>query len=73
VILHYDAGCGCTQPILLADYFKAILTGRNLPTDLNEQARGSRFYGQYDNSSPSGVRRPDLLPGTEMQFAFEPQ
>ena len=38
VILHYDANSGTTQPILLADYFKAILTGENLPSDLAEQA-----------------------------------
>lgn len=73
VILHYDAACRCTQPILLADYFKAILTGRNLPPDLEEQARGSRFYAQYDNAAPNGVRRPDLLPHTDLRFAFEPQ
>jgi beta propeller repeat protein len=73
VILHYDASCGCTQPILLADYFKNILMGQNLPPDLEAQASGSRFYAQYDNASPNGVRRPESLPGTNMQFAFEPQ
>lgn len=73
VILHFDAGCGSTQPILVADYFKAIVTGRNLPPDLDEQARGSRFYAQYDRAASNGVRRPDLLPGTDMRFAFEPQ
>jgi beta propeller repeat protein len=73
VILHYDAGCGCTQPILLADYFKSILMGEGLPPDLDDQARGSRFYGQYDNAAPNGVRRPDLLPSTDLRFAFERQ
>ncbi|MDP8923463.1 MAG: hypothetical protein M3O34_11375 [Chloroflexota bacterium] len=73
VILHYDANCGCTQPILLADYFKAILAGRDLPPDLEEQARDSRFFAQYDNANPDGVRRPDLLPGTNLRSAFEPQ
>ena len=73
VILHYDTGCGCTQPILLADYFKSILMGQALPPDLDEQARGSRFYAQYDNTAPTGVRRPDLLPGTDLRFTFEPQ
>jgi hypothetical protein len=33
-IMHYDAGCGCTQGLLLADYLKALLTGDNLPGDL---------------------------------------
>ena len=73
VILHYDAACDCTEPILLADYFKAILTGRDLPPDLAEQAQGSRFFAQYDNTAPNGVRRPDLLPGTDLRFAFERQ
>jgi hypothetical protein len=73
VILHYDASCGCTQPILLADYFKNILMGKNLPPDLEAQANGSRFYAQYDNAAPNGVRRPETLPGTDMRFAFEPQ
>src|SRR5690606_37856561 len=31
VIFHYDATCSCTQPSLLAGYFKAILTGENVP------------------------------------------
>jgi hypothetical protein len=26
-IMHYDAGCQCTQGLLLADYFKSIITG----------------------------------------------
>ena len=73
VILHYDAGCGCTQPILLADYFKAILMGENLPPDLAEQASTSRFFAQYNNAAPHGVNRPDQLPGTELLFAFQPQ
>src|SRR6185503_17830718 len=38
-IMHYDKGCGCTQGLLLADYFKAILTRKNLPGDLAEQAK----------------------------------
>lgn len=73
VILHYDAGCGCTQPVLLADSFKAIITGQDLPPDLAEQARGSRFFAQYDNAAANGLRRPDLMPGTDLLFAFERQ
>ena len=73
VIFHYDAGCGCTQPILLADYFKSILMGQGLPPDLAEQAQGSHFFGQYDNAAPNGVNRPAELPETDLRFAFEPQ
>ena len=71
VILHYDAACGCTQPILLADYFKAILTGENLPPDLIEQASPSPFFAQYNPAAPRGLNRPAQLPGTDMLFAFE--
>jgi hypothetical protein len=71
VILHYDATSGVTQPVLLADYFKAILTGESLPTDLAEQASGSRFFMQYNSAMPLGLNRPAQLPGTDMLFAFE--
>jgi len=71
-IMHYDDSCGCTQGLLLADYFKAILTGANLPPDLAEQAQGSRFYRQYDNSQPDGLRQPELLPASNLHNAFEP-
>jgi polysaccharide biosynthesis protein PslG len=39
--MHYDKGCRCTQGLLLADYFKALLTGDLLPADLAAQAAGS--------------------------------
>jgi hypothetical protein len=40
-IMHYDKGCGCTQGLLLADYFKGLLTGELLPADLAAQAASS--------------------------------
>ncbi len=40
-VMHYDRGCHCTQGMLLADYFKALLTGVRLPDDLAAQAAGS--------------------------------
>ncbi|MBI3972252.1 MAG: cellulase family glycosylhydrolase [Chloroflexi bacterium] len=69
-IMHYDAATGATQGLLLADYLKAILTGENLPPDLDEQARTSRFYRQYDPRRPGSVARPLELPGTDMTGAF---
>jgi YVTN family beta-propeller protein len=72
-IMHYDAGCNCTQAILLADYLKAIITGANLPGDLDAQAQSSPYYKQYNNAQPNGLNRPAQLPTTSMQFAFEPQ
>jgi polysaccharide biosynthesis protein PslG len=40
-VMHFDRGCKCTQGLLLADYFKALLTGVRLPEDLAAQASGS--------------------------------
>jgi hypothetical protein len=57
-ILHYDASTGVTHGILLADYLKSILTGQNVPTDLQQQASESRFYSQYAPGQPGWLARP---------------
>ena len=57
-IMHYDATCTCTQGLLLADYFKSILTGQNLPPDLQQEAQTSRYYRQYDPTRPLSIARP---------------
>jgi photosystem II stability/assembly factor-like uncharacterized protein len=72
-IMHYDATCVCTNGILLADYLKAIITGRNLPADLATQAAGSPFMRQYDSSKPGWIARPEQIPGTNLTGAFEQQ
>ena len=69
-IMHYDKACGCTQGLLLADYFKALLTRRNLPGDLAEQARSSKLLGQYAPGQPSNLARPADLPGSDLSNAF---
>jgi Mannosyl-glycoprotein endo-beta-N-acetylglucosaminidase len=51
-IMHYDAGCRCTQGLLLADYLKALLTGQNLPADLAAQAQTSPLYRAAVSGSP---------------------
>jgi hypothetical protein len=33
-----------TQRLLLADYFKAIITGQNLPPDLDKESQGTKYY-----------------------------
>jgi TolB protein len=71
-ILHYDAATGLTQPVLLADYLKDVLRGR-APADLADQMAGSRFLGQYDPEWPLALRRPEVLPDTDLCGAFEPQ
>ena len=72
-IMMYDAGCTCTQGILLSDYFKSILTGVNLPADLDQEARNSPFYHQYDSSQPNWVHNATTLPNTDLTNAFTPQ
>ncbi|MGE5619124.1 MAG: hypothetical protein ACM3US_07685 [Sphingomonadaceae bacterium] len=70
-ILHYDASTGATQGLLLADYLKSIIIGERLPPDLEEQARASRFFRQYDPTRPGHVARPQELPGTNLVGAFD--
>ncbi len=72
-IMMYDAGTGLTQGILLADYLKAIITGQDLPSDVNQEAQASPFLGQYDPSMPKWVHNQSLLPGTDFTNAFTPE
>jgi hypothetical protein len=69
-IMHYDAACRCTQGLLLADYFKALITGEGLPPDLEQQARTSAFLRQYGANGQNGVNRPAALPDTDLRQAF---
>ncbi len=69
-IMHYDKTTGTTQGLLLGDYLKAIITGVNLPPDLAAQAKGSRFFLQYNPAAPNGLNRPGELPATNMAGAF---
>ena len=70
-VMHFDATTGRTQGLLLADYLKAILRGRDLPADLAQAARGSKYFGQYCLSSARWLCRPADLPATDLTFAFE--
>jgi hypothetical protein len=72
-IMHFDANTGRTQGLLLADYLKAIITGQNLPADLNAEAQGSRYYKQYAPGRPQSIARPADLPNSDLTNAFEPQ
>ncbi len=71
-IMMFDGTTGVTQGVLLADYFKSIITGQNLPPDLEAQAKGSRFYKQYNPNNPQWLDRPADLPGTDFSNAFTP-
>ncbi len=70
-IMHYDKKSGQTQALLLGDHLKSIITGQNLPGDLEQKARGSALYRQYDNTKPKGVARPAQLPNSNLKNAFE--
>jgi N-acetylmuramoyl-L-alanine amidase len=69
-IMHYDAACRCTQGLLLGQYLKSIMTLRDLPSDLDSQARGSDYYGQYKPSAPGAIARPKDLPNTDLTAGF---
>jgi hypothetical protein len=72
-IMHYDAGCQCTKGLLLADYFKSIITGQNLPPDLDAEAKTSIYYKQYDPSKPMSIARPNELTNSDLTNAFVQQ
>ncbi len=70
-IMHFDKSTGLTQGILIGDYLKSVITGQNLPPDLDQQARSSKLYKQYTNASASGLARPNDLPATTIFASFE--
>jgi hypothetical protein len=70
-VMHFDAATGRTQGLLLADYVKAILRGRDLPNDLGQAARASKYFGQYCPDAMRWVCRPADLAATDLTFAFE--
>jgi hypothetical protein len=70
-IMHFDATTGRTQGLLLADYLKSIIRGRDLPADLAVAAAGSRFFAQYCTGSQHWLCRPEEVPATDLTFAFE--
>ena len=70
-IMHYDRTTGTTQGLLLGSYLKALMTGRELPGDLEAQAKGNRLYRQYSPQRPSGLARPTDLADTDLTGAFE--
>ena len=69
-IMHYDKSCSCTQGLLLADYFKAILTKKNLPNDLADQAKASKLLGQFAPGSRKGWRDRATCPARTCRTRF---
>jgi hypothetical protein len=71
-VMHYDATTGLTRGLLLGDELKAVLTGQDVPLDLDQQARGSRMYHQYCPGTAGSLCRPGELPATDLTAAFDP-
>lgn len=69
-IMHFRAECGCTEGILIGEYFKSVITGVNLPPDLQADMQSSRYYRQYAPDQPNAVARPNELPNTNMVGAW---
>jgi len=70
-IMHYDATCNCTEGILLGDYLKSIITNKNLPADLANQAKNSPLFNQYNSAKPNWVNNPGALANTNLTNAFD--
>lgn len=77
-IMHFDATCHCTQGILLADTFKSVLTGRNLPADVALEMAASPYLKLDDPTQVDAVARaagspsPRVQGETDLAFAFLP-
>ncbi|MDP8922047.1 MAG: hypothetical protein M3O34_04125 [Chloroflexota bacterium] len=71
-IMHFRAEVPVTEGILVGQYFRDVIAGRNLPPDLAQDMQGSRFLGQYAPGAPNWLARPAELPNTDLTAAFEP-
>jgi len=71
-IMHFRAEASVTEGILVGEYFKSVITGKNLPPDLAADMQGSRYFNQYSPSTVNWLSRPGELPGTDLTGAFEP-
>jgi hypothetical protein len=68
-IMHFTAP-STTESILLADYLKAIIINQNVPSDLLQDSRESRYFNQYCPGQPLWLCRPAELSGTDFTFGF---
>jgi hypothetical protein len=64
-VLHYIAGNG-TESVLPAEYLRSIIMNQNVPPDLLQQSRETRFFNQYCPGQTMSLCRPDELPGTDL-------
>jgi hypothetical protein len=71
-ILLYDATSGTTTALPLGEYFKDLLTGQNLPSDLAAEAATSQLMALYDAAAPLSLARPEAVADTDLTDAFTP-
>lgn len=69
-IFQFDGTRGSTQPLLLGDYLKSIITGDGLPTELEDDARQSSLLHQYHPGAVDGFQRPWEMAGSNFRDAF---
>jgi hypothetical protein len=73
-VMRYDHATGVTSGIPLGHYLRALLTGEISEPAFAELAAESPLWGQYnaDGDPATWLSRPEELPDTNLQFAFEP-
>jgi hypothetical protein len=73
-VMRYDHATGATSGIPLGHYLRAILTGAVSEPEFAELASWSPLWEQYntDGDPATWLSRPEELPDTNLQFAFEP-
>ncbi|MBX5493576.1 MAG: cellulase family glycosylhydrolase, partial [Chloroflexi bacterium] len=70
-IMMFDATTGQTTSLPVGRYLKAVLTGQDLPADLEQAAQGTRFLRQYqEGAGAPALARPDELPDSNLADAF---
>jgi hypothetical protein len=70
-ILHYDFDTDTTEGILLGDWWKSLITGEGLPSDLESDAMSTPFWRQFNPAeSRTGMWWPEEVQDTNMVAAF---
>lgn len=69
-IFQFNGASGATQPLLLGDYLKSIITGEGLLADLEADAQQSPLLRQYHFAAADGLQRPWEAPGSHLSDAF---
>jgi hypothetical protein len=69
-IMRYSLVDGQTQPVPVGAWFKRVLFGNQVPSDMLPEIAGSRYYAQFAPDLPLSVARPSELPATSLTMAF---